>query len=200
MKAENAFNELLANSRLIVIVLIVAIVGAIVTAILTFLLGVGVSISSIIGLNSPAHLITKLILSVIVSIFYMFALAISIYSYSRGWDVFQSFSNSSVFLGDSIVAGIALGLVIFVFSYIPIFGLLISSLVMMGLAFSFSLSERRGLKIADAMEQGFSIIPRALSYDPLSTLILYISCILSFIPILNILTIPFVAVLSKILT
>jgi len=200
MRFTQAFNELMANSRLIIIVLIVAIIGAIVTGIISFFLGIGVSISSIVGLNSPAEFVRKLILSVIVGIFYMFALAISIYSYSRGWNIGQSFSNSSLFLSDSVIAGIALGLIQFIFSYITVVGLLISSLVMMGLAFSLSISERSGLKVADSMEKGFSIMPKLLSYDALSLLVLYIFCILSFIPILNIFTIPYVGILSRMLT
>ena len=201
MKFVQAFNELIANSRLIIIVLIVAIIGAIVVGVLSLLLGVGLSISSIISLESlTTEVIVRLILSVIIGIFYMFALSISIYSYSRGWGIWQSFSNSPLFLFDSIITGIALGLVSFVFSFVPIVNLLIDALVMMGLAFSISISERSGLKIADTMERGFSSISRLLSFDPLSLLVLYLFCIFSFIPILNIFTIPYVAILSRILT
>ena len=199
MKFVQAFNELIANSRLIIIVLIVAIIGAIVVGIVLSLLRIGVSISSIIGLESPTEVIVRLILSIIIGIFYMFALSISIYSYSRGWGIWQSFSNSPLFLSDSIIAGIALGLVTFVFSFVPIVNLLIDALVMMGLAFSISISERSGLKIADTMERGFSSISRLLSFDPLSLLVLYLFCIFSFIPILNIFTIPYVAILSRML-
>jgi len=199
MKFIQAFNELIANPHLIIIVLIVAIIGAIVVGIVFLLLKVGLSISSIIGLTPPTEVIARLILSIIIGIFYMFALSISIYSYSRGWGIGQSFSNSPLFLSDSIIAGIALGLVTFVFSFVPIINLLIDALVMMGLAFSISISERSGLKIADTMERGFSSISRSLSSDPLSLLVLYLFCILSFVPILNIFTIPYVAVLSRML-
>ena len=200
MKFVKAFDELLANSRLIIIVLIVTIIGAVVVGIISLLLRIRISVLSILGLSSPANIIYKLILSVILGIFYMFTIAISIYSYSRRWSIIQSFSNSSLFLSDSIIAGIALGLVTFVFSYIPIIGLLIYSLVMMGLALSLSISEKSGLKIADSMDRGFSAIPQLLTSDALSLLILYIFCILSFIPILNIFTIPYVAILSSMLT
>ncbi|BAK54640.1 hypothetical protein [Sulfurisphaera tokodaii] len=199
MKAVDAINELFANYRLIILTLIIAIIGAIVVGIISLLLGLGVSISSIFGISSPYGVVVKLILSIIVSIFYMFALAISIYSYKRYWDISRAFSSIGIFFSDAIIAGIALGLVNFIFSYIPVVGILISALVFTGLALSFSISER-GKKIVDSMNEGFSAISSLIRIDAVSLLILYIAAILSFIPILNIFTIPYVAVLSSLLT
>ncbi|QIW24586.1 hypothetical protein EWF20_10880 [Sulfolobus sp. S-194] len=198
MKAIDAVNELFANYRLIILTLIIAIIGAIVVGIISLLLGLGLSISSIFGISSPYGIIARLILSVLVSIFYMFALAISTYSYKRYWDISRAFSNLGIFFSDVIIAGIALGLVNFVFSYIPVVGILISALVFTGLALSFSISER-GKKIVDSMNEGFSTISTLIKIDAVSLLILYIASILSFVPILNILTIPYVAILASLL-
>lgn len=199
MKVSDAVDELFSNYNLIVITLIIAIIGAIITGVVVLLLGFGITVSSIFGLSSPFGIIQRLILSLLVGIFYMLALASSIYSYKRRWNISLAFSNLSVYLGDSIIAGIALGLVTFVFSFIPILGTLISALVFMGLALSFSISER-GRKIVDAMEDGFSYISRLLSRDPLSLLILYIASIFCLVPVINIIIIPFVAILASLLT
>ncbi|BFH72170.1 hypothetical protein SJAV_01140 [Sulfurisphaera javensis] len=199
MNAVSAIEELFSNYKLIILTLIVAIIGGVITGIISLIFGFSLSVSSILGLYSPFSFIERLIILLIVGIFYMLALAISVYAYKRRWDISMAFSNLSIYLSDVIIAGIAIGLVMFIFSFIPIIGTLIEAFVFMGLSLSFSISER-GRKIVDSMEDGFSSVSRILSKDPLSLLILYIASILSLIPILNIITIPYVAILSTMLT
>lgn len=165
MKASEAFDELFRNTQLFIITLIVAIIGGIITAIITIFFGVGISISSIFGVGGITEIIYKLVLSLIVSIFYMYALTFSIYSYKRRWNTSMAFSNIGIVSKDAIIAGIALGLSSFVFSFIPIVGMLIIGLIFMGLALSIAIAER-GYKIEEVMEKGFYSIPQLFSSDP----------------------------------
>ncbi|AWR96696.1 hypothetical protein DFR86_03410 [Acidianus sulfidivorans JP7] len=170
---EEAFKEFISNIVIILPVIIITVIGYVIIIILSHFI------------FSPFSLIENFVLGLTLS--YSASASLGYYLYKK-IDVFLSY------LGPSTISGLILGLFFLIFSIlrIPIISLMLDALA---LAFNFLLlpSIYRGkIDVGETIDW----ISRSISLDFISFLILYILCLFSFYPVIDIITISVSSILS----
>lgn len=115
-------------------------------------------------------------------------------SASLGTYLFRKVGAFLDYLSPSTVIGLILGLFLLIFSLLP--GIL--SLLANGLAFSFtallfpSVYKGRGVNVGETIDW----ISRSMGLDFVSFLLLYVFCLLSFLPVIDVVAIPLSLILA----
>lgn len=168
---EDSFREFVSNIGIIIPVIIITIIGFLLSYLLShFFHSFAIISNFILGLTLSYAI-----------------------SASMSYYLFKRVSNFVDYLGPSTVCGLILGLFFLIFSFVS--GAL--SLLLDGLALSFAV-----LLFPSIYKGTFDVsgtidwIGKSIGQDVISFLILYVLCLLSFYPVIDIVTIPLSTILG----
>ncbi|AWR94205.1 hypothetical protein [Acidianus brierleyi] len=179
-RVEEAFKELANRLTLILPVLIIVILDFMVDLVIEVLI--------------PPTLLTRIGISIINGIAFSFAISMVFSGYMTTPSLYEEWRDTSSRLNCIIELGIILGFFFFIFSYIP-FGFLLNSLALAFLLVSFPFVYKSGIR---GINQSLQWLTRAISEDALSFIIIYLSALLSFFPVIDILLLPYGTILGYI--
>ncbi len=179
-RVEEAFKELVSRLTLILPVLIIIILDFVIDLV----------IESII----PPTLLTRISISIINGIAYSLAVSMVFSGYMMTPTLYEEWKDTSSRLNCVIGSGIILGFFFFIFSYVP-FTILLNSLALAFLFVSFPFIYKSGMR---GISESLQWISKAINDDILSFIVLYLSALLSFFPVADILLLPYGTILGYI--
>jgi len=179
-RSEEAFKEIASRLTLILPVLIIIILDFIIDLIIEVLI--------------PPTLLTRISIAIINGIAFSFAVSMVFSGYMTEPSLYEEWRDTSSRLNCLIELGLILGFFFFIFSYIP-YSFLLNSLALAFLFVSFPFVYKSGIR---GINQSLRWLTKAISDDIVSFIIIYISALLSFFPVVDVLLLPYGTILGYI--